>query len=890
MRKKRTSRLHLLLAIMLFASLWSGPAALAQETSGTAPNSTFSDVPSSHWAYKHVAKMALNGVISGTGGGKFAPNDNVTHEQAIVMAIRFMGLEDLAKSTVIADFPVGASDFAKPHINYAFQKGLLSFIEEQAQSGGDMKQWAKQEASREWIAKLTIKAIGQVPDDTGTTAFSDAADISAWAYGFVNAAANLNIVTGSDGKFMPTSKVTRAQIATFFSRAAAYLADQPEQIIVGTVKSMDGQTLTVTDANGQAIEVRLVPDTHYFSYKADGAISPSTIKEFYEVYIIQQGGTAYYVEITDDSMQVSETSGKLVSKDLQERTVTISTEGENLTYSLADPFSVTDTNGNGMEWDWLVPNSQVKLVYNTHTGKVLVTEIRVISLPVNKSAQGMIQQLDQANGEFDVLDSETASLESYPLAPELRLPGAEVKYGERIITVADIQAGDQIAYRVVNGVVTEIELLKPLHPLLETVEAVVDLNNLRSETLYVVLEDGTMTGYKLPKNTQVELDGKTNAKVDDIVAEDRVTLVLNEHHEIVKVTIRGRSIDMAYHVPFFIYDEVSNSLIARDQDQELVIYHLDEETKVYAWGGNEIKLDQIGSVIARDQKLDIVFSTGTNRLISAKVASTYEGSITHIDTANKKLTLLTEQNVTFTLDYNTFTLFERYDRSSSSITHFNVGDPVHVTLNSAQTALASVKLKYTSNYDIDSYTASTRTLKLKDSGGSEHSYFIGYDVVIKDYQKDNPTVADLVSGRSVSVKMVGRSVAQIDLLTVAFGNVISVDAQAGTFTMVDYNGNNQQRTYKLSGDAAVSVDDRLYVLIDSEGKQTITKMTALEKKFWRYDSTDRIVYFKISSPGEKGGFKLNEKAALKSAITTFKPEDVVLAYIYKDVILELVKR
>ena len=50
------------------------------------PTSSFSDVKAGVWYAPNVEWAAQNGIVNGTGGGKFSPGKSVTREQMAVMA------------------------------------------------------------------------------------------------------------------------------------------------------------------------------------------------------------------------------------------------------------------------------------------------------------------------------------------------------------------------------------------------------------------------------------------------------------------------------------------------------------------------------------------------------------------------------------------------------------------------------------------------------------------------------------------------------------------------------------------------------------------------------------------------------------------------------------
>ena len=56
--------------------------ALGYDSKATAATS-FSDVPADHWASGYINYVAGQGIVNGMGDGTFAPEQNVTYEQAI---------------------------------------------------------------------------------------------------------------------------------------------------------------------------------------------------------------------------------------------------------------------------------------------------------------------------------------------------------------------------------------------------------------------------------------------------------------------------------------------------------------------------------------------------------------------------------------------------------------------------------------------------------------------------------------------------------------------------------------------------------------------------------------------------------------------------------------
>ncbi|MBR2568383.1 MAG: S-layer homology domain-containing protein, partial [Paenibacillus sp.] len=227
MKKKVSTVTSALLAMTMTVSavpaVLAAPAEHAEVTASAAEGTyspVFSDVKLGHWAEKHIHKLAALGILKGN-NGKFRPADDITQQEAIALAIRYMGLEnelnESGNAALPEDFKVG--NYFKSYTVLAFQKGLLN-SEEELKNLDPKKPWGDQKASREWITKILVRAVGKESDAkqvmTMPTSFADNSKISSSNLGYVNVAVELGLTTGADkNRFDPQGKVTRAQIATF---------------------------------------------------------------------------------------------------------------------------------------------------------------------------------------------------------------------------------------------------------------------------------------------------------------------------------------------------------------------------------------------------------------------------------------------------------------------------------------------------------------------------------------------------------------------------------------------------------------------------------------------------------------------------------------------------
>lgn len=68
-------------------------------------NTVFTDVPSSHWASGYIMKATEYKILNGMGNGTFAPDENVTEDQAVKMVVCALGYGGLAEE--LGGYPSG---------------------------------------------------------------------------------------------------------------------------------------------------------------------------------------------------------------------------------------------------------------------------------------------------------------------------------------------------------------------------------------------------------------------------------------------------------------------------------------------------------------------------------------------------------------------------------------------------------------------------------------------------------------------------------------------------------------------------------------------------------------------------------------------------------------
>lgn len=186
----------------------------------TAPDSnittSFSDVPSTHWAYSAITNMTQKGLFSGTttpvnGVGVFAPDKTMSRAEFITVVVRY-----LYKSELDA-MPKSDDVWYANAYQVAINHNLLTTGD---LDGGDLsKQMTRQEMSMVLVRAATIKGEGpeQILD---TSRIPDYSTIGTAYKDFVVKSYSMGLLCGTDtkGTFSPTGTLSRGQAATVLYR------------------------------------------------------------------------------------------------------------------------------------------------------------------------------------------------------------------------------------------------------------------------------------------------------------------------------------------------------------------------------------------------------------------------------------------------------------------------------------------------------------------------------------------------------------------------------------------------------------------------------------------------------------------------------------------------
>lgn len=197
----------------------------------------FNDADEASWAVQAIGLMKSQAVLSGYEDGSFRPNKPVSRVEAVVAAVRLMGLEEEAQSKS-TDSKLAFTDAEAIDKKYNWAKGyIIVALEQGLFETSESKLDPQKPASRIWVSALLVKALGLEDEAlalmTDVPDFKDVSAIPAGSIGYVNIAVQKGIVTGyPDETFKPNKNVTRAELAALLVRTNDNLLEQAGAVTV----------------------------------------------------------------------------------------------------------------------------------------------------------------------------------------------------------------------------------------------------------------------------------------------------------------------------------------------------------------------------------------------------------------------------------------------------------------------------------------------------------------------------------------------------------------------------------------------------------------------------------------------------------------------------------
>ena len=193
-------------------------AAEAEAVLGTAtssmpqgqPTSTFQDVSADDWFAQAVAYVSSEGLMSGESTNTFAPNASMTRGMLATVLYRLAGQPETTAQTTFADVTAGA--YYADAVAWAAEQSVIAGTSDTAFS-------PEQAITREQLAAMLYRYAGSPATEGSLSAYTDAAQVSAYAEDALCWCVENGILTGtSTDTLSPQATATRAEVAAVLQR------------------------------------------------------------------------------------------------------------------------------------------------------------------------------------------------------------------------------------------------------------------------------------------------------------------------------------------------------------------------------------------------------------------------------------------------------------------------------------------------------------------------------------------------------------------------------------------------------------------------------------------------------------------------------------------------
>ena len=236
--------------------------ALGLDVSSAPATATFSDVPTTHYAFKYVEAAAKAGLIHGVGNGMFGAGADLSRQDMAVLFVRALGVDATGKGMNLKFSDAGQiADYAKDAVAEAVELGLISGNPDGTfnPAGNAERQAVALVASKflkvvEMNAKAQLTGATAVDTNTVTLTFSKAVDKLAAADVMVKAKATGAAVNVSTVTLSADMKSATVKTASALASGTTYTVTVGDKTVEFTTAAMT-EVSAVTALNLKQVKV-----------------------------------------------------------------------------------------------------------------------------------------------------------------------------------------------------------------------------------------------------------------------------------------------------------------------------------------------------------------------------------------------------------------------------------------------------------------------------------------------------------------------------------------------------------------------------------------------------------------------------------------------------------
>lgn len=184
------------------------------ETTTTNTTVSFTDITDKYsWASDAINALYKAGIVSGTGNNQYSPSATIKRGDFIIMVVKLLGLT--SDSTTANSFTdVAKGSYYESAITTAKNIGIIT------ETGTFRPNEAITREEAIDILYRALKLKGLVANDlTDVSSFTDCSNLSDDSKKAIATLSSMKIISGYNGKFNPTSTLTRAEVAVVLNNS-----------------------------------------------------------------------------------------------------------------------------------------------------------------------------------------------------------------------------------------------------------------------------------------------------------------------------------------------------------------------------------------------------------------------------------------------------------------------------------------------------------------------------------------------------------------------------------------------------------------------------------------------------------------------------------------------
>lgn len=275
-------------------------------------NLALRDVHEASWAEREIREMSLRGIISGYADGTFRPNQAVSKLEALVMAVRALGLEREAERLAKESDPQfylfqgQGLDWAKGYLRAAYNHGLIQHYMQE-------HNW-QEPANRAWMAQLMVRLLGKEEEALElpfySLSFTDEKEIMPRSLSkYIAVSMRYGLLSGyPDRTFRPNQPITRAELAVLLSKYhERYVEDYSlQKVEYAIVYEIDWDSLEIIlrlpEGRDQVKKYRLHPDAPLFLKKDKQLIRQplSYLEKNQMIHFLEHNNQVLLIEVINE--------------------------------------------------------------------------------------------------------------------------------------------------------------------------------------------------------------------------------------------------------------------------------------------------------------------------------------------------------------------------------------------------------------------------------------------------------------------------------------------------------------------------------------------------------------------------------------------------------------